>query len=85
MVATASGMVVCAVVFVAALLFQFGLLEGVSALATFAQVSLLSATVVDAMEDKQASSGLRGLAAVLAAVLLVIWFGAAYWRHGAAS
>ena len=81
MAATASGMAVCAAVFIASLLYQFGWLEGVAAFATFVQLSLLSATVVDSMEDTQATSRIRGLAAVLTAVLLVLWFGATYWRH----
>ena len=76
---------VCAAVFVAYLLYQFGLLEGVACLATFVQLFILSATVVDSMEDKQASSGIRSLAAVLTAVLVVVWFGATYWRHSGAS
>ena len=83
--ATAGGMAVCVAVFIASLLYQFGWIEGVAALATFAQLSLLSATVVDALEDKQAPSGIRALAAVVTAVLLVIWFGATYWRHGGIS
>ena len=80
MAASATGMAVCAAAFVASLLYQFGLLEGVACLATI-QLSILSATVVDAMEDKQPSSGTHSLAAVLTAALMVIWFGATYWRH----
>jgi len=85
MAASATGMAVCAAVFVASLLYQFGLLEGVACLATFIQLFILSATVVDSMEDKQASSGIGSLAAVLTAVLMVVWFGATYWRHSGAS
>ncbi|MGA7293003.1 MAG: hypothetical protein WBW53_02465 [Terriglobales bacterium] len=81
-VAGATGMVVCASVFIASVLYQFGLLEGVASLATFVQVFLLSATVVDAMEDRQASSRIRALASVLMAILIVGWFGATYWTHG---
>jgi uncharacterized membrane protein (UPF0136 family) len=81
MAASVIGMAVCATVFVASLLYQFGLLEGVSCLATFVQLFLLSATVVDSMEDKQAPSGIRSLAAVLTASLMVLWFGAAFWSH----
>jgi len=80
MAASSTGMAVCAAVFVASLLYQFGLLEGVACLAAFVQLFILAATVVDAMEDKQASSGMRSLAAVLTAVLVVVWFGATYWR-----
>ncbi|MGD0509351.1 MAG: hypothetical protein ABSA27_16235 [Terriglobales bacterium] len=85
MAASATGMAVCAAVFVASLLYQFGLLEGVACVATFVQLSLLSATVVDAMEDKQASSGMRSLAAILTAILVVVWFGVTYWKHSGAS
>ena len=74
-------MAVCVAVFVASLLHQFGLLEGVSCLATFVELFILSATVVDAMEDEEATSGIRSLVAVLAAVLMVVWFGVIYLRH----
>ena len=80
LVASAAGMAVCGAVFVASLLHQFGLLEGVSCLATFVELFILSATVVDAMEDEEATSGIR-LVAVLAAVLMVVWFGVIYLRH----
>ncbi len=85
MAASATGMAVCAAVFVASLLYQFGLLEGVACVATFIQLFILSATVVDAMEDRQASSGVRSRAAVLTAILVVVWFGATYWTHSGPS
>jgi bacteriorhodopsin len=85
MAASATGTVVCAAVFVASLLYQFGLLEGVACLATSIQLFIRSATVADALEDKQASSRIRNLAAVLTAVLMMIWFGPTCWTHGWAS
>lgn len=67
--ASAIGMAVCAAVFITALLHQFGWLEGAACLATFVQLSLLSATVVDALEDQQVASGRRSVAAVATAIL----------------
>lgn len=52
MAASATGLAVCAAVFVASLLYRFGLLEGVACLAPFVQLFILSATMVDSMEDK---------------------------------
>jgi hypothetical protein len=65
MAASATGMAACAAVFVASPLYQFGPLEGADCLARFVQLFMLSATMVDTMEDKQASSGIRSLTAVL--------------------
>jgi hypothetical protein len=78
-------MAVCAAVFITALLYQFGWLEGVACLATFVQLSLLSATVVDSLEDKQVASGMRSVAAVATAILMVVWLGVTLWAHRGSS
>ena len=83
--ASAAGMAVCTAVFITALLHQFGWLEGVACLATFVQLSLLSATVVDAMEDKQVASSLRRVAAVATAILMVVWLCVTLWAQRGSS
>ncbi len=75
-VATATGAAVCAAVFIAALLYQFGLLEGVSCVAAWGQLFLLFATGVDALEDRQTTLRHGVLISVVTTLVVVGWFGA---------
>jgi hypothetical protein len=83
--ASVIGTVVCAAVFVVSLLYQFGWLEGVSCVATWVQLFMLAGTVVDALEEKQASSGKSVLASVVAVFLLLGWLAVDLVRHAGTS
>jgi hypothetical protein len=74
-VATAAGAAICAAVFIASLLYQFGLLEGVSCIAAWVQLFLLFATGVEALEDRQTTSRHGVLISLVTTVLVVGWFG----------
>jgi hypothetical protein len=75
-VATTAGAAICATVFIAALLYQFGLLEGVSCIAAWAQLFLLFATGVDALEDRQTTLRHGVLMSLVTTLVVVGWFGA---------
>ena len=81
-VAAAVGTAICAGVFVASLLYQFGLLEGVSCVAAWVQLYLLCETAVDALEDRQGTSGNSLVASVMAALVVAAWLGADLLRRG---
>ena len=75
-VATAAGVAICAAVFIASLLYQFGLLEGVSCIAAWGQLFLLFTTGVEALEDRQTTSRHGVLISLVITLVVVGWFGA---------
>ncbi|GAC1437519.1 MAG: hypothetical protein NVS1B11_34090 [Terriglobales bacterium] len=69
-----TGFFICGFLFVVSVLQQFAMVEVVTCIAACLELFFTTMTVVDAFDDKQANSPLRGRAAVIVPVAVALFY-----------